>query len=364
MSFTFDFGPGSPDEVPEHLSTDSTKVRHALSSKEGWSRFVSRTVVRPKAASLSQLATLDARRRAEYDALRMQFHRTLVITQHSQLTDMWQRMSSVVMGQYADDGSGMGIAMSGGPGHGKTATAVGFCAEYERQLRTRYPAAFLQENEVIPVIYSSLVRGAGLKSQMEHILGFVGGPSSRRATGTQLVDRLVDVLNSCQTRILCLDQAQNLHAGDKKDDEVAACLKEVMDASHATLVLIGIDIDSAGPLAVASGGRLQASNDRLQLARRFTHLRMERVAKESQEWRDLLSSIESQLVLANARPGDLSEALADHIWNRCSGAIGVAFNMLRGAANAAISNGEERITKRSLTEFPLTIEAARTKRVA
>lgn len=360
-TFTFDFGPSSPDQVPEHLSTDPDRVRHALSTKEGWQDFVTRKVRRPKKLSKTQLGALVDRKRAEYDAARMQFHRTLVIAQHTQLTTMWQQMSSVVMGQHADDGPGLGIAITGGPGFGKTATTVGFCSEYERQMRAQVPAAFHQENELIPVCYSSLVRGAGLKSQMEHILdGFYGHPLSPRATGTKLVDELVTVLNNCRTRVLCLDQAQNLHAGDKKDDQIAAALKEVMDASHATLVLIGIDIDTTGPLATASQGRLQASNDRLQLARRFTWLRVGKVARESQEWRDLLSSIEGQLVLANAKPGDLSVALADDVWHRSQGAIGVAFNMLRTAANAAIADGSERITKRTLNKVPLTIEAART----
>ncbi|MCB0918109.1 MAG: TniB family NTP-binding protein [Actinobacteria bacterium] len=273
-------------------------------------------------------------------------------------------MANIVNGQHADDGPGLGIAMTGGPSFGKTATSVGFARLYERQIRDEFPAAFEQENEFIPVCYSSLVRGAGLKSQMEHILNFYGLPTARRATGTQLVDELIRVLNACRTGILCLDQAQNLHSGDKRDDQVAAALKEVMDGSHATLILVGIDIDSTGPLAIAAQGRLQASNDRLQLARRFTWLRMQKVDKDSQEWRDLLVSVENQLVLANAKQGDISVGLADEVWKRSKGAIGVAFNMLRSAANAAIADGSERITKRTLLKVPLTIEAAPTKKKA
>ncbi len=361
---TFDFGPTTDDRVPAHLSTDPDQVRHALSSKEGWASFAARTIRRPKPITAKQHASLDDQRRAAYDTGRIQFHRSLVIARHSQLTEIWKQMQCVVMGQSHDDGPGIGIALTGGPGHGKTATTVGFCREYESQMRAQHPAAFHQENEFIPVCYSSLIQGAGLKAQMQHILRFYGHPHARRATGAELVDELVTVLNACRTQILVLDQAQNLHAGDRRDDQVAACLKEIMDAAHVTLVLTGIDLDETGPLAIATGGRLQASNDRLQLARRFTVLRLERVAKDSQEWRDLLSSIEGQLVLTKAQEGDISESLADYVWDRAQGAIGVTFNMLRIAANNAIEDGSERITRRLLNRVPLTIEAARTERAA
>lgn len=361
---TFNFGPTVADGVPEHLSTEADKVRQALSCKEGWQRFANETVSRPKVLTLEQLEQLEQRQRAKYDAAREQAHRSLVITQHTQLARLWAQMRDIVMGQAFDDGPGMGIALTGGPGFGKTATTVGFCREYERQLRQQHPAAFHQENEFVPVCYSSLVRGAGLKAQMEHILRFFGQPLARRITGAALVDVLVDVLNACRTQILVLDQAQNLHAGDRKDDQVAACLKEIMDASHATVILTGIDIDITGPLAAIPGGRLQASNDRLQLARRFSLLRLERVAKESDEWRNLLATIESQFSLVNAKPGDIALGLVDEVWEMSQGAIGVAFNMLRVAANHAISDGSERITHRTLKAVARSVETAQSGKAA
>ena len=359
---TFDFSSGQGSALPEFVSTKGDDVRHALSVKEGWRRFVNEKAVKPKPVTRSQLDQMNPARRAEYQAARQRFHRSLVIARHPQLDTCWGQMQSIVQGQVYDDGPGMGVALSGGPGFGKTAVTVGFAREYERALAAQFPDAFNQTNEFIPVCYSSLLRGAGLKAQMHHILRFYGHPVSLRATGADLVDELILVMNTCKTHLLCLDQAQNLHVGDKRDDQVAACLKDIMDGAHCTLILTGIDIHETGPLAVATGGRRQTSNDRLQLARRFTVNRIQPLARGSQEWTDLLTTIETQLVLCDTKPGDLSHAMSDSIWDRSQGAIGVAFNLLRVAANTAINDGSERITRTLLRKVSPTIEHATLKR--
>jgi hypothetical protein len=357
--------PVSPDgSLPAFVSTDPQQVRHALSVKEGWWQFVQRKVSRPKAMTVRQLNALDDAKQQQYNLRRQEFHRSLVIVHHDQLNTAWEQMREVAIGQWADDGPGMGVALSGGPGFGKTAATIGFLRLYERELRAAYPSAAAQENEFVPVVYSSLLRGGGLKAQMRHILRFYGHPVSRSATGPDLADELIGVLNACSTRILCLDQAQNLHVGNRKDEEVAAVLKDIMDQARTTLILVGIDIDTTGPLAVAASGRVQQSNDRLQLARRFALVKMQRLARESVQWRDLLASIETQLVLAKAQPGDLSQGLADDIWNASNGAIGVAFNVLRVTANRAITDGSERITRQTFRGTVRTIEAARKRETA
>lgn len=354
----FDFGPATPGQVPTHLSTAPDGLRRELSSKEGWRDFVTTTPRRPRHITARELAGLPDAARSEYNLRRARFHRSLVLAHHSQLDDIWNRWDHVVVGADADSGPGVGIALSGGPGYGKTALTVGYLRVYEREMREQQPDAFTQENEFIPVCYSSLLRRVGERSQMEHIYSFYNLPTPKRATGSQLRHRLIDTMNACQTKILCLDQAQNLHAGDRLDDAVAASLKEVMDTSGVVLILLGIDLDKAGPLSVAHGGKMQANNDRLQLARRFQLTKMQPVERNSAEWRELLATIESQLVLCKAKPGDLAQGLADNIWERSNGAIGVAYNLLRVAANAAINDGSERITRTTLNRVASTVEHA------
>jgi hypothetical protein len=358
----FEFPPATDAGFPASLSTAPDDIRHALSTKEGWRTFVDERPVKPQQVTMAALERMSSGERATYNNARFAFHRSLVIVRHDQLNTAWERMRDIVVGQHADDGPGVGIALTGGPGFGKTAISAGFLRVYERSLRESYPAAFTQENEFIPVAYSSLLSGAGLKSQMQHILRFYGMPMPRSATGAQLADELIRVMNVCRTRVLCLDQAQNLHTGNRKDEEVAAYLKEIMDGAHMTLILTGINIHEVGPLALQVGGRSDRSNDRLQLARRFGVVRIRPLQAGSPEWLTLLATIEQQLILSKARPGDLSQGLADAIWELSRGAIGVTFNVLHLAANRAIATGTERITRHILRGVARTIEAERLAR--
>ncbi len=361
----FNFGATTPGQVPDNLSTQPSQVRSSLSSKEGWRNFVHANPRRPKLLTAPERRKLSDSLRSNYDLARQRFHRSLVLSHHRQLGDIWDKWAFVVNGADADDGPGVGIALSGGPGYGKTALTVGFLQMYEREMRLQQPDAFDQENEFIPVCYSSLLRGVGESSQMRHIADFYSAPLPGRATGPQLRRRLTDTMNACRTKILCLDQAQNLHAGDRRDAAVAASLKEIMDSTSVVLILLGIDLDEAGPLAIRHQGKAQAKNDQLQLARRFQLTSMQPLGRDSDDWGSLLATIESQFVLCKAQPGDLSQSLANDIWERSGGAIGVAYNLLRVAANAAIDDGSERITATTLRKVAPTIEyASRPKRKA
>lgn len=352
----FNFGPATDGTVPTHLSTDPQQVRRALSTKEGWQDFVTNTPVKPVHLTPDRMADLSDARRAEYNHRRQQFHRALVLAHHNQLETIWDKWDSVVTGADADAGPGSGIALTGGPGYGKTALTVGYLRLYEREMRQQHPAAFKQENEFIPVCYSSLLRGGGEKAQMKHLAAFYNLPMPRQATGPDLRRLLLDAMAACNTKILCLDQAQNLRAGDRSDDAVAASVKELMDSSRVVIILIGINIDETGPLAPGNTANRQRNNDREQLARRFQLTRMAPLERGSQEWVELLTTIEDQFVLARARPGDLSQALAETIWQRTDGAIGVAYNLLRIAANKAIADGTERITATTLANIAPTVD--------
>lgn len=355
----FNIPAAPPGAVPSWLSTDPDTARRALSTKEGWRQFVNFKPRRPKHFTGKQIAALESQSQLQYAQARAEFHRSLILVKHRQLDAAWARMAPIVMGQYADSGPGMGIALTGGPGHGKTAAITTFGRQYERELRGAHPDAFTQENEFIPVAYSSLLRGGGLKAQMQHILGFYGEPFGNRESGPALVDRLVRVMNACSTKILVLDQAQNLKANDKNDEIVAAHIKHLMDDTSATVVLTGIDLDTAGPLAQA--GSQKASGDREQLSRRFAAITIRPLTLESPEWEHLLCSIESTIVLGDHKEGDLSERLSERIWNLSRGAIGVTFNVCKVAANHAISQGKERVTAEVLRSTAKTMDAHRRK---
>ncbi|MDQ1248714.1 MAG: hypothetical protein QG597_3087 [Actinomycetota bacterium] len=339
--------PESPDgTIPTQFRTEPQQLRQRISTLGGWRAFVDRTHPRPRRLTPQQFDRLSDGERGQYDDARAAFHRSLTLVEHKQLVAAWEQIDHLTVGSYADDGARQGIALSGGAGYGKTTIAVGYARRYEIAVRQAYPSAFDQENLFVPVCYSALLPNAGLKANMQHILSFYGEPSRSRETGPQLLERLTTVTRVCRTQLLILDQAQNLREGNKRDDEVAAHLKHILDDAGCTLMLVGIDLDARGPLSIPRAG---GGGDRLQLARRFRLIKIETLASGSPEWRSLLTTMENRLILVRSRPGDLSERLSDTLWDLSGGAIGVAFNIVNVAANTAISSGTERITRTVLT---------------
>lgn len=348
--------PTEPGFIPAWLNTTPERIRRRLSVKEGWFQFVLDEPQRPARYTIQRYSSLTDSQRRQYDDSREQFHRSLVLLRHTQLQWAWEQMDGILAGSAADRGPGVGIALTGGAGFGKTTIMAGFAREWERDLRADYPAAFEQENLPIPVCYSSLLPRQGLKSNLLNILSFYGEPASRAetrgATGAQLLSRLVNLMRDCQTHLLVLDQAQNLHAGDVRDREVAANLKHLLDDAGAVMALVGIDLHESGPLAPADGHA-----DRDQLAQRFRLIEIRNLASDEDEWRSLLHGAEDQLVLLKSQEGDLSNRLAAQIWELSEGRIGVAMNIVHVAANMAIRTESERITRDLLRDSARTVAA-------
>ena len=62
-------------------------------------------------------------------------------------------------------------------------------------------------------------------------------------------------------------------------------------------------------------------------------------------WLGVLSVFERELVLLNAKDGDLA-GQADYLWRRTQGVIGSLTQLLTEAAAEAIHTGTERITRK------------------
>lgn len=339
IMFTF---PAAGDGVPACLSTEPDCVRRSMSTFEGWAQFVDSRPRPPKRRSAAQLAALDDAARSTYNADRSAFHRGLVLIRHKQLAAAWEQMAHIVNGAHADPGPGIGICVTGDAGFGKTSLVTGFAREYCRAIRTACPQAYNQPRQFVPVCYGAILPGVGLKANMKGLLDFYGEPVRRSDTGADLMRRLFTVMSDCQTKLLILDQAQNLRSGDRRDAEVAAHLKHLMDQSGATIILAGINMTESGPLAPTLGRR-KADGD--QLAKRFRTIPLRALPEDDPEWADLLTALEGTLRLTAAKPGDLSQRLAGELHARTDGAIGVTINLVKLCANAAIDRGCERITK-------------------
>lgn len=338
--------------IPQWLTTGADRFRLQLSTREGLQEFIEWNPRRPR-ISLSRYEALSARDRMIYNESRAGFHRSLVLVRHAQLDDAWDNITDIVSGASDDSGAGNGVAMTGGPQFGKTSIAAGFAREYVRERMDLFPEAWEQEIVPVPVAYCNLLPGVGLRANMEHILRFYGERAKPREKGVDLMDRVGDLLRLCATRLLILDQAQNLNSGDRRDAEVANYIKHLMDYNTTVIMLVGLDLDTRGPLAPSQSRR---RSDQMQLASRFRFIKIEALESDDPEWRALLASIEARLTLYQARAGDLSDRLADTIWEHTAGSIGSTFMLCAIAANRAIRTGDERITNDLLRRAARTLQ--------
>ncbi|HEV2811326.1 MAG TPA: hypothetical protein VGV93_13130 [Acidimicrobiales bacterium] len=63
------------------------------------------------------------------------------------------------------------------------------------------------------------------------------------------------------------------------------------------------------------------------------------------DWRRLLLAIERDLVLADARPGDLARDLADYLYIRSTGHFASLMTFITRGCRRAITSGQERLSK-------------------
>jgi hypothetical protein len=329
------------EAIPDWLNTDPNKVRHRLSRRAGWQKFVDTYPKKPTAKKEEYLTTYTDAERKIFDNARFAFHRSFIYIKHSQVISATEAMDDILAGADADVGPGVGVVITAGPLLGKTSLAIGYGRDYQRGLQKDYPAAFEQENALIPVCYSSFLPRAGLKANMARLLKFYGEPISSQESGPQLLERFIEVTNDCRTKLIILDQTQNLTGSDKKDKEVAQHFKTIMDDSGAMLILVGIDLDKAGPVAPSF---MNKSGDQAALAGRFSRITMERLAADDPDWTGLLHAVEEHTVLLKSVPGDLSQRCTETVWALSDGAIGHAVTLCLVAANRAVRDGTERIT--------------------
>ena len=98
-------------------------------------------------------------------------------------------------------------------------------------------------------------------------------------------------------------------------------------------------------------GRYGADAALAQISQRFKRLPVEPLRRsaptERAMWFGVLSIFERELVLLEAKDGDLT-AQADYLWRRTQGVIGSLTQLLTEATAEAIDTGAERITRKLL----------------
>jgi len=160
------------------------------------------------------------------------------------------------------------------------------------------------------------------------------------------------------TTLFIVDDIHFVNLGTREGQAVNDHLKYLANTIAATFVYAGIGCELTGLMTEGFG---PSAESRSQTKSRFTLLEAgsfeDRTPEGRRMWRAVLASFESELVLLQARPGDVHKTLAPYLFWRTAGVIGTLSSLLREGAALAIERGCERLSESLLDDLPADAEA-------
>lgn len=322
-----------------------------LSHHEGWRDFAETAPLpRPDSLSRAELARLGDAAREEHNERRRRFHASVLIRTpqvehvHAQL---WDLLDANLQG--VDRVKGAAV-IDAPPALGKSTTANTFGRDFHQQQIRRF-GTHLDEGQALhlPVCRVGFAGRMTTRGLNEMILNFYAHPA-RNATPRSLRNRNIaaaaaDCVTRHGTRLLIIDDIHFLKLHTNDGIAVANELKWLANEYPATFLFTGVNLQDSGLLSEGLHGRHAAM---AQTARRWTLLTMHPFTlanhADDRTWKTLLATIETKLLLADARPGMLV-AQADYLFERSTGMIGSLFELLMRGAARAMRTGTERLTR-------------------
>lgn len=334
----------------------------SLTRKEDWNRFVlapGRT--QPDPLTRTELAVLSDTARAQYNRLRRDWHANLGPFKTPQFKAVHEQLWTIAESNLHDGDRVKGaIALDADPGLGKTTIAEHFGKEFHLEQLAQKGPRTADGHEHWPVCWVSLTGNTTLRDLNRSILSFYAHPGSDRGTATQYIQRALDCVLNCETRLLVIDDLHFLRWPSAQSIQVSNHFKFIANAFPVTLLFIGVELKASGLLADRNHSNVVA-----QTARRTTVLGLDSFPIDNDEqratWRNLLKTIEARIVLAGAGRGMLADVLPDYLWARTNGHIGSLMTLINRGSARAIRGGEEVLTQKLLDTIPLDAAAEETR---
>ena len=326
-------------------------------SEHGWQQVVRRRPAAYEQVTKRQYANLSPKQRRDYDQQRQRWHVGLDCIETTRMTQAMDAMNERL--QTLNCGSTVarpGVMLSGNASAGKSTIVIEYGRRVELSLRDAMGMPLPADGGVVPrldngskylpVCYFSIATQA--VPTLQNAVRFYNPtlPTSKRLTQNALLSAFVEYVERCQTKLIILDQVQNLKEANVGTRAVSDLLKDVMDACPTTLLIgAGIGLDA---FRVFSDGLSARQSTLAQTGTRFS---LHYVTPydlndrdDKRDWARLLTSIERNLHLYDAEEGDL-RGLSQHLYDLTGGLTGELMPLLRNAANRAIETGTERITR-------------------
>jgi hypothetical protein len=313
--------------------------RHPLATREGWAAFVSRS--RPEPPPLlpdADRVRLDPAEREIYDGARMDHHSELLLVATPDIRRITATGAKLIVNNRGKQLGRRGLIVSGPSGTGKSTSITQLGKMHQVETERRAPGGTGR----IPVVYIIVPPSATPKMLAIEVATFLGLPVSSRESQHAITQSVAGVLRKVGCSLILVDEVHRLDLRTRSGAAASDQLKYFFDCISATFVYAGLDL--------AENGMFTGMRGR-QIAGRFISLTTSAfayaTAGQRTDWARLVATMEQSLRLHRHKPGTLLD-LAPYLHQRSGGMIGSLDQLVHEAANDAISDGTEKITRKHL----------------
>ncbi|WP_018909295.1 ATP-binding protein [Salinispora arenicola] len=330
------------------MSLLSTDVRHPLATKQGWASFVAQISPEPpRLLPAEDWKRLTPFERDLYDEARQDYHSALLLVATPDIKKVIHTGTKLVINNRGKQLGRRGLIVSGASGTGKSTSITQLGKKFQIELERRSPGV----SDRIPVVYVVVPPDATPKMLATEMAIFLGLPVAPRDSPQSIAHTVASVMRRVGTGMVLVDEIHRLDLTTRQGKNASDQLKYFFDTIGATFVYAGLDLDENGMFSGVRGrqiaGRFIPVN-----ASPFTH----RTTQDKQDWAKLVAAMEHALRLHRHQPGSLVEQ-AGYLHDRTGGMIGSLDQLIHEAANDAITDGTEKITKKYLDAVILDVAA-------
>jgi hypothetical protein len=313
--------------------------RHPLATKEGWASFAGQANPQPpRLLPTADWERLDPFERELYNDARQNYHSALQLVATPDIKKIIHTGTKLVVNNRGKQLGRRGLIVSGPSGTGKSTSITQLGKKFQIDVERRNPGL----RDRIPVVYLTVPPNATPKMLATEMAVFLGLPVADRDSAQSVAHTVASVMRRVGTGMVLVDEIHRLDLYTRQGKNASDQLKYFFDTISATFVYAGLDLEETGMFSGVRGRQIAGRFIPINTGP-FTH----RTAEAKRDWAKLVATMEQGLRLHRHQPGTLL-ALAPYLHARTGGMIGSLDQLIHEAANDAITDGTEKITKAHL----------------